>query len=370
MASTLRLVQRVFTTLWCLAVSFTGAAAAAESMPWHLVPVSQADAAPASIGSAGIAPGPHPVVVAVIDSGVLTDHPSLAGATLPGYDMLSAPQNDRGGRSADASPDERNKRCGQRLVSDAYRTHGTEMASIIAGNGVGGVWGVHPQAKVLPVRVMGACGMSRRDLIDGIRWAVGGEVEGVPTNRHPAQVLNLSLSGGRRQCGPDLQAAIDAAIATGAVVVVAAGNSFHKPLTEPANCQGVVSVGALDAANEVEFYTALDPRITTYAPGGGRPLDARAPWQHNKLRVATYSVNLWGEERSAFEDRGVGTSYAAAVVSGFIALWLSHHPKATPDQWLEALAQLQRPVSGVSACPECVPRGLVASPAKMRLASQ
>jgi serine protease len=48
-------------------------------------------AAPAAINTAGTKPGPHEVVVAVIDGGVLPNHPSLSGRLLPGYDMMSAP---------------------------------------------------------------------------------------------------------------------------------------------------------------------------------------------------------------------------------------------------------------------------------------
>ena len=70
-------------------------------------------------------------------------------------------------------------------------------------------------------------------------------------------------------------------------VVAAAGNNFHKPLPEPANCKGVISVGALDAENRIEVYSALDSRTTLYAPGGGKRLSASADWSVNKLKVAS-----------------------------------------------------------------------------------
>ena len=47
------------------------------------------------------------VVVAVVDSGVLTDHPSLQGKLLAGMDMVSGPYSQRGGRSTNVAPDER-----------------------------------------------------------------------------------------------------------------------------------------------------------------------------------------------------------------------------------------------------------------------
>jgi patatin-like phospholipase/acyl hydrolase len=64
----------------------------AQDLPWHLGSISSSTAAaPAAINTAATKPGPHEVVVAVIDGGVLPNHPSLSGRLLPGYDMLSVP---------------------------------------------------------------------------------------------------------------------------------------------------------------------------------------------------------------------------------------------------------------------------------------
>jgi subtilisin family serine protease len=52
--------------------------------------VDGAQASPSAINTAGNQPGPHRIVVAVIDSGVIASHPSLKGRILPGYDMVSA----------------------------------------------------------------------------------------------------------------------------------------------------------------------------------------------------------------------------------------------------------------------------------------
>ena len=86
---------------------------AAQEVPWHLVSQTSSTAAPSSVNTHGIKPGPNQIVVAVIDSGILGAHPSLSGQLLPGYDMLSAPNNLRGDRSTDFRPDERDSRCGQ-----------------------------------------------------------------------------------------------------------------------------------------------------------------------------------------------------------------------------------------------------------------
>lgn len=338
-----------------------GLCSSSQAAPWHLGAPLPAQAAPAAIQTLGIAPGPHRVVVAVIDSGVLIEHPSLAGRLLPGYDMMSAPANVRGTRSPNVAPDPLDSRCAQKANSRAIRTHGTEVASLIAGNGASDVVGVHPQALVLPVRVIGACGMFRRDLVDAMRWAAGLPVEGVADNPHPARILNLSLAGGGNSCSPDLQALILQLRARGVFMVAAAGNNFQKPLQEPANCQGVIAVGALDAENRVEVYSALDPRTQVYAPGGGKTLDSGLPWGINKLRVATYDLDFFGRERANALDRGVGTSYAAPLVSGFIALWLSHQPDRRPEDVGEQLPRFLRPVQPVAKCADCQPRGLAAN---------
>ena len=329
-----------------------------HEIPWHLGRVDGAKAAPAAINTAGNQPGPHPVVVAVIDSGVIASHPSLEGQLLPGYDMISARNNLRKARSADFSPDERDARCGERLLPRSFRSHGTEVASLIAGNGMDGVLGVNPAAKIVPVRLFGACATSRQDLLDAIAWSAGLPVKDVPDNPHPARIINLSLSGGFTSCGADLQQMIDRALEKNVFVVAAVGNLFQKAMQEPANCQGVISVGALDAQNRIAPYSALDPRTVVYAPGGGPSLSGSEAWSVNKLKVAGYESNFIGQDRPSSQYRGVGTSYAAPIVAGFISLWLSHKPEKTTADFLKEMDQFSRQVEPPPDCAACVPRGL------------
>jgi serine protease len=297
--------------------------------------------------------------VAVIDSGVMAGHPSLAGQLLPGYDMVSGPQNLRNKRSTNYSPDERGAKCGSRLMSNSFRTHGTEVASLVAGNGVDGVFGVNPEAKILPIRVFGACAMSRKDLIEAISWAAGYPIAGLPRNPYPAKIINLSMAGGFAECGADLQALIDRLVQDQKFIVAAAGNNFHKPLHEPANCTGVISVGALNAENRIEIYSALDPRTFVYAPGGGASLSVNAKWAVNKLKVATFELDFFGDERPTTRFSGVGTSYSAPVVAGFISLWLSYYPDKTFADFLREKPKFVRQVEPIEQCAECTPLGLV-----------
>ena len=353
--------QSNFCRSMAIVAMLTGAFSAwAEDLPWHLGSLDPAAVvAPAAINSVQIKPGSHEVVVAVIDSGVLADHPSLKGRVLPGYDMISGGRNLRIGRSDDFRPDARDARCGERVGSDAQRTHGTEVASLIAGNGVEGVIGVNQNAKILPIRLFGVCQMSRGDLLDALAWAVGMPVPGAPLNPHPAKVINLSFSGGKAVCGADLQLLIDKINRKGVFVVAAVGNTFGRRLAEPANCEGVISVGAIDAENNIESYSALDPRTTIYAPGGGKGLKGVAPWHVNKLRVASYDVGFLGGEVPVSEMRGMGTSYAAPLVSGFVSLLLSNQGSLTPSEFVAHLDQYSRVVNATGRCTECKPRGLV-----------
>jgi serine protease len=332
----------------------------AQEGPWHLS-ADGADVAPASIASFNIKPGPHVINIAVIDSGVLIEHPSLSGRVLPGYDMVSGSNNLRGERSGNFAPDERNVMCKGRAMSSAFHTHGTEVSSLIVGNGEYGVYGVNANAKIVPIKVFSACGIKRKDLMDAMIWAAGWPVSGVPINANPAKIINLSLSGGLSTCGDDLQNLINKLIEQGVFVVAAAGNNFHKTLQEPANCKGVISVGAIDADNRIEVYSALDPRISIYAPGGGKRLNGKQSWSINKLKIATYEQDLLGKEGSTGEVRGVGTSFAAPIVSGFISLWLSYDPSKKPADLAVELPKFSRAVNLSSDCEQCQPMRLNAS---------
>ncbi len=330
----------------------------AQEIPWHLGRVDGAQASPSAINTAGRQPGPNRVVVAVIDSGVIASHPSLEGRLLPGYDMVSANLNLRKTRSSDFSPDERDTHCGERAPHASHRTHGTEVASLIAGNGAEGVLGVNPQAQIVPVRLFGACAISRQDLLDAIAWSAGLPVQDVPENPNPARIINLSISGGFSVCSEELQDLIYRMTEKNIFVVAAAGNNYQKKLLEPANCQGVISVGALDAQNRIADYSALDARTVIYAPGGGPTLSGNEQWSMNKLKVASYENLTNGQDRPSASYRGVGTSYAAPIVAGYISLWLSHSPEKTRADFLNELDRFTRPVEPVPACSSCVPRGL------------
>ena len=287
------------------------------------------------------------VVVAVIDSGVLAEHPNLKERTLPGYDMISPPFNLRGSRSNNFSPDldDATANCWHRVPMD-YHSHGTEISSLIAGNGYEGVFGVNQKAKILPIRLFGICGNNRVDLLDAMSWAAGLEVKGIPLNPNPARVINLSFSGRRTVCGDDLQSLISTLLRKNVFIVVAAGNRFGKPITEPANCNGVISVGSLNGQDHIAYYSAVDSRITLYASSG------------ENLKASSFFIasqkNNTKEKGTVLFPRAVqGTSYSAALFSGFVSLLLLENDKLTPHDLLGFLFSQPKTENTFKVCTDC-----------------
>lgn len=267
-----------------------------------------------------ITTGSEDRVIAVLDTGY-TEHPDLNGKILPGYDMISDARiaNDGNGRDADAS-DPGDWVAEGDPCYNGWPTrstwHGTHVSGIIAANSnnaqgiVGGDW----KAKILPVRVLGKCGGYISDIADGVRWAAGGQVNGVPQNPHPAQVINLSL-GGAGNCGTYMQAAIDFALSQGSVVVVAAGNEGRNldfSQITPANCQGVITVGASSRSRDRAAYSNFGERIDLMAPGG----------DYGEAILSTFNFG----EQSPFTPSYLaltGTSMAAPHVAAAASLVLT-----------------------------------------------
>ena len=199
-----------------------------------------------------ITTGANNLIIAIVDTGKLP-HNDLAGRWIGGYDFVGDTNrsNDTDGRDADATDpgdwvtpaESASGPLAGCPVTDS-RWHGTAMAGVIgavANNGIG-IAGINWSSKLLPVRVVGKCGAYESDIADGIRWAVGISIPGVPANPNTADVLNVSLST-PGSCSVVLQGAINEVIAAGAPIVVAAGNnSLAASGYSPGNCTGVITV--------------------------------------------------------------------------------------------------------------------------------
>lgn len=216
------------------------------------------------------------VTVAVIDTGVQANLPELRGVVLPGTNTETGSGDGRQDRDSFNDPP----------------GHGTGMASLIVAQGRGtGLVGVAPDVKILPIVAQSIPAYAK-----GIRFAAD----------HGAQVINLS-QGLPGPCQTDLQESIAYAIGKDAVVIVAAGNDGNgaNSSNAPANCKGVVSVGAVGPHFKPWEKTQRQPYVTVAGPG----------------------VNIHLIFKDGELHGGSGTSAAAALVSGAVAIIRAEHPE-------------------------------------------
>lgn len=286
--------------------------------------------------------GSNGVVIAVVDTGQ-TAHPDLDAKTRPGMDMIFDPANSRDGDGRDNNPADQGdwntaNQCGQGAQARDSSWHGTHVAGIAAAitNNSEGIAGTAPGAWLQHVRVLGTCGGSLADIADGIVWASGGNVPGLPVNPTPARVVNLSIQGSG-PCGTAYQTAINSARSRNSVVIVAAGNNAI-PATEssPGNCQGVVNVAANGPVGVRAVYSNYGPKVDVSAPGG----DSSNSQMDGILSTINLSTTTPGAAGYNMMD---GTSMAAPYVAGVAALMLSRNSSLTPDQIAALLRNTARP---------------------------
>jgi serine protease len=307
--------------------------------------------------------GDAAVIVAVLDTGILPAEADIAGSPnlAPGYDMITDPfmANDGNGRDADptdpgdaVAPGE----CGrnQPPVAQDDSWHGTHVAGtigVVNTNNAAGVAGANWFVTAVPVRVLGKCGGTNADINDGIRWAAGLPVPGVPNIPQPARVINMSL-GAPVSCtqAPSLQAAINDAVAAGTVVVVAAGNeAIDVAGTLPGGCDNVVAVAASDARGHlVSRYSNFGQRIDILAPGGDLARNDNGD-QHPDGVLSTVQGGY-----ALFN----GTSMAAPHTAGVAALMLAMDPALTPAE-IEAQIKANAIPRNSAQCPRPCGAGLL-----------
>lgn len=271
------------------------------------------------------------VTVAIVDTGY-TPHPDMAGQEILGYDFVSDVATAGEGDGRDADPSDPGDYCAADSTNSSW--HGLKVASQIAAvaNNGSGIAGGAPGAQVLQVRALGRCGGWLSDVADGIAWAAGASVPGAPVNSTPAKVINVSLGGAAGTvCYSYMQDAVDTALSHNASVVVAAGNEASTSVGAPANCSGVITVGAHTASADLASYSNRSSYVTLTAPGGGGCAQQTSTCD-NTPTVALGNTGVTSPAGPLTPAYFSGTSSAAPHVSAAIALMLQANSSLTPAQ--------------------------------------
>ena len=305
------------------------------------------------------APYQHPVVVAVLDTGVRYDHPDLAGVLLKGVDgaidlIPRERSDDDNGVDSDPTDPASFGRTGG--------SHGTHVTGIIAarwgsftppcagcsGSGVVGASYTAP-VKILPVRIIDTSGITTiTDTVNGVRYAAGLPITIQGTtylNPTPAQVLNLSLGSViSAETAAPLCDAIAEVHKKGVLVFVAAGNAGTNEVNYPAGCPDAVAVGAVtvsrSGAPEHSSFSSAYPQVQLSAPGGAG--SSSAVFNGSLLNGAPFPDDImstsWDYSKNLPNYEGMsGTSQATPQVAALAALMLSKGVTTNADDTLARL---------------------------------
>ena len=231
--------------------------------------------------------GSRNVVVAVLDTGILPNHPDLQGVTIVSGRNFASDQS------------------ATNYTDDATSlSHGTMVAGIIGAmtNNGQGIAGINWSVSIMPVRVMSSqSGGTVAAVGQGIRWAAD----------NGAHVINMSLAWDATYNDTFVNQQIEYAVSKGVVLVAGAGNDSGR-VTMPAAHPDVIAVGAVDRNKRITWYSNYGPQLDLVAPGG----DTRTSQANGILSTDIVSRRL----SYSYQQ---GTSFAAPHVTGIVALMYS-----------------------------------------------
>jgi serine protease AprX len=300
------------------------------------------------------------VGVALIDTGIQGD--------LPDFQVSDTDSTSRVIATAVVNPSASN-------ANDTFG-HGTHVAGLIAGNGAnrpagdplrGKYAGVAPDANLIAVKADDGHGSaSVLDVIDGLQFVVDHKAD------YNIRVVNLSLRSTLSESyrTDPLDAAVEQAWFSGVTVVAAAGNdgaAVDAVSYAPANDPYVITVGGVD---DMGTQTTGDDKLATWSSrgitqDGFQKPEVVAPGAHLVSTIpagSDYTSLCAACVTDGSYFRVGGTSMAAGVVSGEVALLVQKYPDLTPDQVKQAVVERTRPV--VEAYVAQVPGTLVDSKGK------
>lgn len=236
-----------------------------------------------------ISKGDPTLVVAIIDSGIDSDHTEFAGRIVAPYNVAT-------------------QTSGMNAVLDDVG-HGTHVAGIVSAsinNGIG-IAGIAGNSKIMPIKAGDNGYFYDSDLAAAIYYAVD----------HGARVINMSLGGPGASL--TLQSAIDYALSHNVVVAAAAGNegdALNEP-DYPAAFDGVISVGATDQNDAPASFSNHGSYVKISAPG---------------VNIFSTTPTYYTTDFQADYDYASGTSMATPEVAGLAALILSIKPSLNAEQ--------------------------------------
>ncbi|MFO0494394.1 MAG: S8 family serine peptidase [Flavobacteriia bacterium] len=248
--------------------------------------------------------GDSNVVVAILDSGVKTDHPEFSGRIWKNYaeipnngiddDSNGFVDDIQGWNFADGSND----------VNDDSG-HGTNIASIVGANGNNGIGfsGMDWNCKLMILKVL-------KNDIGYYSWWANSIYYAVDNG---ANVINMSLGGDLESQA--LNEAIQYALDHNVVVVVSMGNKNSENISYPSNYPGVIAVGATnpDDSRTTSFFWS-----STSGSNYGEHISVVAP--------GNYIYGLSNKNNTEFDTYFGGTSQSAAFVSGLASLLIAQSP--------------------------------------------
>ncbi|MEU6654965.1 S8 family serine peptidase [Streptomyces sp. NPDC046900] len=248
------------------------------------------------------------VDVAVLDTGIDTQHPDLVG-------QVSA--------SASFVPDQD--------IED-HLGHGTHVASTIAGTGAasdGKEKGVAPGARLHIGKVLSNEGSGQESwIIAGMQWAA--------RDQH-AKIISMSLGGGPSDGHDPMSEAVDELSAeTGALFTIAAGNAGEHSVSTPSVADAALSVGAVDGSDQLAYFSSTGPR---QGDAGLKP-ELTAPGVDVLAARSQYA-----EDGEGYYQTLSGTSMATPHVAGAAALLAEAHPDWTGQQLKDALVSTTKATS-------------------------